>query len=45
MRTDIDSRLGATILSPALIGSAGILNYETKGLMQTPTHCYAVDLH
>ena len=29
---DIGSRLGATILSPALMGSAGILNSGTKGL-------------
>ena len=36
MRTDIGSRLSATILSPALMGSARILNSGTEGLTRTP---------
>ena len=32
MRTDIGSHLGTTILSPALMGSAGILDFGIKGL-------------
>ena len=33
MGTNIGSRLGTTILSPALMGSAGIVNFGTKNLI------------
>lgn len=39
MHTYIGSRLGVTILSPALMGSAGILNSENKGLNAIQTAC------
>ena len=38
MRNDIVYRLGAAILSPALMGSAGILNSGAKGLI-FKIHC------